>query len=369
MSAIKDHTHITVRQPLRSRMTSQSTPRAHRRAGFGFTLIEMLVVIGIIALLAGILLVALNAARTSGLRLQTQTRMEAFARACDTFQQDHGFYPGAVPERFLESDPKITTTESAILHLMGGVARQVDYYPNNPAPYDDLATADGWVEVTFTDDGDTFAIKFNRNLIGDGPIIDAEQYSPYFSPGGGEIGVADGTYTNEDPSSPDDADQPVLPDLIDAWGQPIVYMRRERNVGQLVGSSDLGNNLTDSPAQFIYGGIQPYTESSALGEVGLDQDRSILNAFSAGSDNQYATMAQFIRHPAFGEFQGIENALTGTARGAYFLFSAGKDGVYFSVDDGPGSNDAPVEDIVADNQFANPQVLDEYDDIRVFGGD
>ena len=102
---------IAVRQPSR-------TPE--RRSSGGFTLTEMLVVIGIIALLIGILLVALSAVQERARKTQTTNLMEEFGKACETFQQQFGFYPGLVPEAILAGDPKISGTENAILHLCGG---------------------------------------------------------------------------------------------------------------------------------------------------------------------------------------------------------------------------------------------------------
>lgn len=58
-----------------------------------FTLIELLSVIGIIAVLAGILLGGLNYAARRADEAKTIAIMEEFATALETFRQDHGFYP------------------------------------------------------------------------------------------------------------------------------------------------------------------------------------------------------------------------------------------------------------------------------------
>ena len=64
----------------------------HRRA---FTLIELLVVISIIALLIGILLPALGAARTAARQLQNSTQLRGIQQSMVVFGEDHdGLYPG-----------------------------------------------------------------------------------------------------------------------------------------------------------------------------------------------------------------------------------------------------------------------------------
>ncbi len=109
--------------------------------------------------------------------------------------------------------------------------------------------------------------------------------------------------------------------------------------------------------------MMPYITSTALGELRRDQRSfSILNTSPAGRN---ATFGQTIRHPAFGDPVQPRN---GTARGAYVLISAGPDGIYFSRFDGPGTRTAPQDNIVDDPDFGHPKVVDEYDDIRRFGG-
>ena len=67
------------------------TPAAHRPRGF--TLLELLLVIGIIALLAGILLPAVTKTYARALALRTQADLQAISSALDMYKADFGSYP------------------------------------------------------------------------------------------------------------------------------------------------------------------------------------------------------------------------------------------------------------------------------------
>ncbi len=323
--------------------------------GRAFSMVELLVVIAIIAVLAGILLVALKGVRQRALATQTRATMQEFSKACDSFQIEQGRYPGIIPESILAANPAISGTENALLDMMGGVIRGDDPRYNDP-PFD------SWDEIIINNT-DLGKIRVNKQLIGNGPEINGRPYAPYFTPKGDELAAIRGQVNGDGPGF-GPAQRP-LPDLVDAWGQPIIYVRRGRSVGPLV-----GDPADAPPPQFMLGTILPYINSTALGELGRNQ---VYNASTnprgsilAGASlyDRNATFAQIIRHPSFGE---PDEPLTGTARGAYVLISAGKDGIYFSRQDGPGTPGNPESNIVT-GEFGNPQVVEEYDDIRLFGG-
>ena len=331
--------------------------------GRAFSMVELLVVIAIISVLAGILLVALKGVSERALATQTRATMQAFSKACDSFQIEHGRYPGILPEGIIAQNPadnpEISGTENAILDMMGGAIRGDHPRFNDPE-------FDGWDEIILDSNTPLGRIKVNRSLIGNGPEINGTPYSPYFTPKGDELVVATGQARPF--GGPDIGSPHLLPDLVDAWGQPIIYIRRVRPVGNLVGVDDSTN------PQFMLGTMEPYINSGGLGELGRSQTNPIKGSILrlAGSDDEKSRiLAQIIRHPSFG---GPDDALTGTARGAYVLISAGKDGVYFSVADGPGTPQSPIygngPDSLDFNEFMllGPKVIDEFDDLRLFGG-
>lgn len=334
----------------KSSKPSHSYRRAFRHA---FSMIELLVVIAIISVLVGLLLVALKGAKVRAEVTKTRTTMQSFSSACDAFQLEHGQYPGVIPESVLAEFPKISGTENAILHLMGGY-RVLSQFDNDAtiADYDNFISS---VVFTFGSGDTEWKLKVDVQRIGEGPYINGTLYSPYFTPKGDEFAVTIGQV--EPPGFGTQGGG--LPDLIDAWGQPIVFVKKSRPIGPLALDSSL-----DVPPQFLYGTMIPYIESTGLGEFGKNQMDNTNGSIFNNANDSTATLAQILRHAAFGE---PDEPLTGNSQGAYMLFSAGPDGIYFSITDGPGTSVNPVDNIV-DEQFGSPRVVNEYDDIRIFGG-
>lgn len=65
----------------------------HHRYRRGFTLIEVLLVMGILILLAGLLVPAVNKARAQATRVKVASDLQAISGALEAFKADHGDYP------------------------------------------------------------------------------------------------------------------------------------------------------------------------------------------------------------------------------------------------------------------------------------
>ena len=314
----------------------------------GFTLVELLVAIAIIIVLVGILLPALGKVSTRAKATSTSATMNEFGKACDVFYTQFGYYPGIVPESYLANTTNcpISGTENALLHLMGGAVRQDD------PEYDDLLTPP-WTVFTFTGPTGsvppTISIKVNRINIGKGPRIEGKQYESFFTPKDSQLRNVAGQV----------GETLAIPDLIDAWGHPIGYIRSSRPTGVLTRI-----NASENP-QFYLEPLLPYLNSPSLGEFGIDQATN--SVFSTATVQQRGEfLAQLIRHPSMGSFALLSDARAGTPRGKYFLFSPGQDGLFFAK-----FGDGPMPTLTfnfASPEARKPDVVTTYNDIVISGG-
>ena len=116
----------------------------------GFTLVELLVVIGIIAVLVGLTLPAVNSARESGRRTQCMNNLAQMARACLNHESKYGYLPTGGWGRLYAGDPDLGVgkeqpggwhynilpfLELADLHDLG--KRSPPTVPHNPTANDD----------------------------------------------------------------------------------------------------------------------------------------------------------------------------------------------------------------------------------------
>jgi type II secretory pathway pseudopilin PulG len=78
----------------------------HRKLRYdAFTLIELVVVVGIIIVLAGLVLSTVGYARKKGARARAETEIAAMSAACENYKADNGVYPRPQP-------PPNTTTNT-----------------------------------------------------------------------------------------------------------------------------------------------------------------------------------------------------------------------------------------------------------------
>jgi type II secretory pathway pseudopilin PulG len=75
-------------------MINQVLPRSCRGVRYNaFTLIELIVVVGIIIVLAGLVLSTVGYARKKSARARAETEIAAMSAACENYKADNGIYP------------------------------------------------------------------------------------------------------------------------------------------------------------------------------------------------------------------------------------------------------------------------------------
>ena len=106
-------------------------PVIQRRA---FTLVELLVVIGVIAMLVGLLIVGINAAQKRAQKMNTQFLLSSISQALSRFKSDHGYYPPVLgdPSELTGGQLSWPTTASATPKTQIGFARDLLASPINP---------------------------------------------------------------------------------------------------------------------------------------------------------------------------------------------------------------------------------------------
>lgn len=123
-------------------MTKQQRTKVGRQRAGGFTVVELLVVIGIIVILVAILVPVVGTARKQAFAASTRAEIASLAAACERYYADFRAYPGPISNQEITnpgitvpaiaarqpgnpgdlslSPGKLTMAENLVLGLMGG---------------------------------------------------------------------------------------------------------------------------------------------------------------------------------------------------------------------------------------------------------
>ncbi|MDB5297335.1 MAG: type secretion system protein [Phycisphaerales bacterium] len=312
-------------------MTTRSRRRPHPAAAKnGFTLVELLVVIGIIVILVAILLPVAGKVRTQAQSARTQSSMVAIAGAIERYFTDEHSYPGMIRNADItagavtvppDSKP-LTSSENLVVTLNGGYVFVAGANPTvNPqevgkgplnlsaspvkrvrhVPYVDASSGNllpaGWDPTV------ALANKAYWKINGA-----AGTDNPLDMPGGV-------TATNIDSSAPE---------FVDNYSQPRAILYLRANVGGITPPSTPPAGATtdyaDDTYQYNYKHLLPYKRDAA-GDFAGD----FLNFGGTASDEDNLNAKDYFKHPSISD--------TPRGKDKYLLISAGADRRYGTPDD------------------------------------
>ena len=268
-------------------------PMPARRA---FTLAELLIVIGIIALLVGILVPVIGRVRIAGQTTDTSAMIRAIDSAIQAYQGDHQAWPGPLADSQMGliagtpvdslvpvggtagdgfSRPAgnlvgVTGSENLVLGLLGGIVPwDDDNDTNTPSiiAYDPAAIGRGPVKLGGRTPGASRAYfdggveNLSMHVIGD----DDASFAP-----GGTAGERWGRFVDAGSAAQDS----IIPEFVDRYGDPlpILYMRASPSsrvdaakIGATAGEIIATDDPTAVPGVFHQSQIAGYVNPTGVG--------------------------------------------------------------------------------------------------------
>ncbi|MEQ9205938.1 MAG: prepilin-type N-terminal cleavage/methylation domain-containing protein [Phycisphaerales bacterium] len=336
----------------------------NRVVACGFSLVEMLLVIAVIALLIAMLMPALAGARDSALRVKTQSMMADLTNAAQRFGNDNaGRNPGYFSESVMGSSDNqavgMSAMENAMLELGGSAAIL------GSADDPDVAATDpelGIIEIAPSADPAVVPVVVNINLIG----AEGAYYTPELK--FWKAQVHDPAVAAGQAGTPAGEGQEFMPDLLDAWGNPMLAWAKDPAApGSVLATSDPNEVYTQiarlnsdgpgdlgdptGPAWFYLASNAAFLEAPGFGDAGINMAGNPANgrASTLGSgvtnvNERLQTLGSVLASSSSFQLDpnvdGLEDAdadqvFPTHARGRFIVHSAGSDGVFLNhLDEG-----------------------------------
>ncbi len=296
---------------------NRSSPKNYNRIR-GFTLVELLVVIGIIALLVGILLPVIGAARRAAYAADTRNSVRGISNAIDRYYQEQSAYPGVFSNTAIASGKSVTgspgsltSTENCVLALTGGIT-----------------TTAAWSVGMVISDATGFT--YSSANLGRGPLtfnsVLQKRLPAYMEITSQLVSTTPNTLdsaTSFGLSEPNRGVNTGVPEFIDRFPgpMPIIYLR-----ARVSGAGVVGVDTVAATFQYDHRQLLPYVLSNS-GAFAFDT-----TTFPANVANDPATIGS-------ANFAGCYNYFFNAGAGVvknkdtYILISPGQDRKYGTSDD------------------------------------
>jgi len=339
-------------QPRALKIESTKTTRQPAGGRFAFTLVELMIVIVVILMLVGLLLPALNSARSRAKKVATETYLASLGQASESYKAAFGSYPGYLHDGWQDRGVEhkdtmklISATENALISLMGYAQHESAGQPANH-------------------------VKLNEHYVdldkvGRGPrLADGTMMAPFFNPKKGQVGEVTGL--KWDPAGN------RIPEFLDpVSGMPLLYFRVYNDAphptgywryDRDAGFTELFGSTTGITTQASY--VRAKELKSPDGRIVNQADNSLLSVEGGTFNDTVAShnFAAFIidkRFQVYGESSRDWNDKGNTINGGYIWVAPGEDGIYFNrFNAGPSG---PKE-------IVNLDVLEKFDDTVYIGG-
>lgn len=301
-----------------------------------FTLVELLVVIGIIAILMSILLPIIGAVRKSAYAADTKNQIRGIANAIDRYYTEQSAYPGVFSNARISAGKSVTgspgpltSTENCVLALSGGIA-----------------TTAAWSAGMTIDD--TTAYTYSSGTLGRGPLtfnnLSQKRLSAYLdatSQSMSMTGIVSEPIVSYGVSEATRGVNTGVPEFIDRYpaAMPVIYLRAKVGASGVVGVDGTPANAT---YQFDARDLLPYVaynKGATANYFVFDTATFPANASNDQgnpSGNYPTTGGTTYPNVNFaGSYNYFLNASTLVAKNkdTYILISPGPDRIYGTSDD------------------------------------
>lgn len=301
------------------------TIRNNSGARGGFSLVEMLVVLAVIALLIGIIIPAVAGGRTAARNADTRTGMVQLGNACSQFEIDQRRRPGYFSSTQLGAGTNaasygFTSMDNVMLDLLGGITKK------------GRDTAAGIISVG-PGNNDQTQVNVDLNALGAPSQAAGSSTKSYFTVD--KRFVAQNGMNKRLPAMNDNA---LLPALTDGFGQPILAWVQSDSSATTVFAAENTNSAAVIPS-FTWAANAGFLSDTvtSLGKRGetmrfvSETEGSILNQSNAIA-NRIDTLESLLGNPAAPDPAAPANDQRPLrARAPIVFHSAGNNGVFLGV--------------------------------------